>query len=47
MTHHTEVSEFYTVEGLGDRILSALEAAGKDLDALTVKDLAPVDAFHV
>lgn len=41
------VSSHYTIGGLGDRILAALEAAGKDLDALTVDDLAPVDAFHI
>ena len=31
-----------THRGLGDRILSALEEAGKDLDALTPDDHAPV-----
>jgi SAM-dependent methyltransferase len=33
-------------DGLGRRILHALAAAGKDLDALTVDDLAPADHFH-
>jgi len=45
--HEREVSDHYTIGDLGDRILAALEAAGKDLDALTVDDLAPVDAFHI
>ena len=27
-------------------ILHALRAVGKDLDALTIDDLAPVDHFH-
>ena len=32
--------------GLGRAILDALEASGKDLNALTVNDLAPLDQFH-
>src|SRR4051794_41787984 len=32
--------------GLGQAILDALAASGKDLDALTVDDLAPLDQFH-
>jgi SAM-dependent methyltransferase len=47
MMTHREVSQHYTVENLEVRILAALEAAGKDLDALTVDDLAPVDEFHI
>jgi MPBQ/MSBQ methyltransferase len=31
---------------LGARILACLQAAGKDLDRLTLDDLAPVDQFH-
>lgn len=46
-TPRTDVSGHYTVAALGDRILDALEAAGKDVDALTVDDLAPVDEFHI
>jgi ubiquinone/menaquinone biosynthesis C-methylase UbiE len=42
-----KISEHYTIAGLGNRILAALEAAGKDLEALTLYDLAPVDAFHI
>lgn len=33
-------------DGLGQAILDALAASGKDLDALTVDDLAPLDQFH-
>jgi ubiquinone/menaquinone biosynthesis C-methylase UbiE len=33
-------------EGLERAILDALAAAGKDLDALTLDDLAPADQFH-
>lgn len=32
--------------GLAEAILEALRAAGKDLQALTVEDLAPFDHFH-
>jgi SAM-dependent methyltransferase len=39
-------SEYWNREGLGGRILAALAAAGKNLDALTVDDLAPTDQFH-
>ena len=41
------VSEHYTIHDLGNQILAALKAAGKDLNALTVDDLAPVDEFHI
>jgi SAM-dependent methyltransferase len=33
-------------DGLERRILDALAAAGKDVDALTIDDLAPADQFH-
>ncbi|MFQ5959166.1 MAG: class I SAM-dependent methyltransferase [Alphaproteobacteria bacterium] len=42
-----EVASHYTRGNLGDIILSALTDAGKDIDALTPADLAPVDEFHV
>ncbi len=42
-TPQTDVSGSYTIAELGDQILGALEATGKDLGALTVDDLAPVD----
>jgi ubiquinone/menaquinone biosynthesis C-methylase UbiE len=41
------VAHHYTVSSLDDRILEALEAAGKDLDALVPNDLAAVDEFHI
>ena len=41
------VSKHYAIGDLERRIFAALEADGKDLDALTVDDLAPVDEFHI
>src|SRR5258708_38500284 len=40
------VAEHYKQRALGDAILAALKAAGKDIDHLTTDDLAPVDEFH-
>ncbi len=40
------VDAHYGRPGLGDIILDALRAGGKDLDNLTPDDLAPVDQFH-
>lgn len=40
------VSEHYGSSGLAGRILAALKKAGKNLDSLTVEDLAPLDHFH-
>ncbi|HEX4185709.1 MAG TPA: methyltransferase domain-containing protein [Stellaceae bacterium] len=40
------VETHYTRTALGEAILTALKAAGKDLDHLTPDDLAPVDEFH-
>jgi ubiquinone/menaquinone biosynthesis C-methylase UbiE len=40
------VQTHYAHGDLGQRILDALKAAGKDLDQLTPDDLAPVDEFH-
>lgn len=42
-----EVQDHYTRGDLGARILEALRAAGKDIEALTPDDLAPIDEFHV
>jgi ubiquinone/menaquinone biosynthesis C-methylase UbiE len=42
-----QVAAHYDPEDLGEKILAALEKLGCDLDALTPKDLAPVDAFHI
>ena len=41
------VSDHYTLPDLAQRFLDALEAAGKDLEQLSVDDLAPVDGFHI
>src|SRR5260221_6297450 len=40
------VAEHYKQRGVGDALLAALQAAGKDVDHLTPDDLAPVDEFH-
>ena len=37
---------YWERDGLLPSILDALRAAGKDLDALTIEDLAPADHFH-
>jgi len=42
----TAVGEHYGRARLGSAILAALRIAGKDPDALTLDDLAPVDHFH-
>ena len=39
-------NEYWGRDGLGPAILDALVASGKDLDALTVDDMAPLDQFH-
>ena len=39
-------NQYWGREGLGEAILDALAASGKNLDALTVEDLAPADHFH-
>jgi MPBQ/MSBQ methyltransferase len=41
-----QVAQHYGKAGLLDRILGALVEAGKDVDHLTIDDLAPVDEFH-
>ena len=46
MPSDDRISQHYGSPGLADRILAALKDAGKDLDALTVEDLAPLDQFH-
>jgi ubiquinone/menaquinone biosynthesis C-methylase UbiE len=44
--HEHNVAGHYSSGDLGERILAALEASGKDLESLTSADLAPVDQFH-
>ena len=41
------IKQHYGRLDLGTPILGALEQAGKDLDKLTLEDLAPVDEFHI
>jgi SAM-dependent methyltransferase len=43
----SSVSGYYGRGDLGTVILDALRAAGKNLDALTPADLAPMDEFHI
>lgn len=45
-THAPEDQDYWGRPNLGTSILEALRAAGKDLDALTINDLAPLDHFH-
>jgi len=40
------INTYWGREGLGQAILDALVASGKNLDALTIDDLAPTDQFH-
>ena len=40
------IGDYWGREELGQAILDALSASGKDLDALTIDDLAPFDQFH-
>jgi ubiquinone/menaquinone biosynthesis C-methylase UbiE len=40
------ISRYWGREGLDRAILDGLAAAGRDLEALTVDDLAPADQFH-
>lgn len=41
------VNAHYSQEGLGATILEALRNAGKDVNALTPDDLAPIEEFHI
>ena len=40
------IKDYWGRDGLGQAILDALAAGGKNLDALTIDDLAPADQFH-
>src|SRR5580698_9395283 len=44
--HQPAVARHYGRGGLLDRILGALADAGKDIEHLSIDDLAPVDEFH-
>ena len=43
----TAVADHYAVNGLGKKILDALQASGVNLDTLSPADLAPIDEFHI
>ena len=48
MSDNKSLSEsHYTTTNLFASILNALKAAGKDINNLTIKDLAPIDSFHI
>ena len=47
MPLENQVAEHYTRGDLGAVILDALEQAGKDIDNLSLEDLAPIDEFHI
>ena len=40
------IDDYWGRDGLGQAILDNLAASGKNLDALTIDDLAPMDHFH-
>ncbi len=40
------IDDYWGRDDLGQAILDALAASGKNLDALTINDLAPMDHFH-
>ena len=46
MSTDSLVDEHYGFGGILEKILAGLDLAGKDLDSLTVDDLAPIDEFH-
>jgi ubiquinone/menaquinone biosynthesis C-methylase UbiE len=47
MSIDRRVAAHYTRSDLASTILGALRAAGKDVDRLSLEDLAPVDEFHI
>src|SRR5438876_8319301 len=46
MSETRTIEAYWGRAGIGQAILDALAALGKDLDALSVDDLAPLDQFH-
>jgi SAM-dependent methyltransferase len=46
LSHIQTIKAYWGRNGLGPAILEALAALGKDLEALTIDDLAPLDQFH-
>lgn len=47
MSLEDAVAAHYARAGLSEKVLAALAAAGKDVDRLSLEDLAAVDEFHV
>ena len=47
MSLERKIAAHYGREGLGGLILEALAEAGKDVEHLSLEDLAPIDEFHV
>lgn len=45
--YEAALNEHYGVPDLGEELLNTLEAAGKDIDALTRDDIASFDEFHI
>src|SRR5262245_51586721 len=45
-SHIQALNDYWGRDGLGQTILEVLAASDKDLDALTVDELAPLDQFH-
>lgn len=45
--YEAALNEHYGVADLGDELLDALEAAGKNVEALTRDDISSFDAFHI
>ena len=46
MSETKAIEAYWSRAGIAQAILDTLAALGKDLDALTVDDLAPLDQFH-
>jgi MPBQ/MSBQ methyltransferase len=45
-SHMQAIHDYWGRDGLGQAILDVLARSGKNLDTLTIDDLAPLDQFH-
>jgi SAM-dependent methyltransferase len=45
-SHIQALNDYWGRDGLGQTIIEVLAASGKDLNALTIEELAPLDQFH-
>jgi MPBQ/MSBQ methyltransferase len=45
-SHIEAINDYWGRDGLGQAILDVLAASGKNLNALTIDDLTPLDQFH-